>query len=182
MIYSAVRRQNTAGGRGTHQVRTWATLAAEWRSAFTRRSFLTSPLAAERTQSSCCWHPACSIANAMVERVRGRDSFSDAFERTLDMGVALPAIARLTPMTTREGDVRVEIVVAATSKSCRPADRWPAPLLPSPGLTRPHGHHLISRAVRGNVETVDRAPGPPDRVLANEIRRAVDGARPGRRQ
>jgi hypothetical protein len=59
----------------------------------------------------------------MVERIRGRDSFSDALERTLDMGVALPAVARLTPMTTREGDVRVEIVVAAASNVVRrPAD------------------------------------------------------------
>jgi len=50
----------------------------------------------------------------MVERVCGHDSFSDALERTLDMGVALPAATRLTPMTTRDGDVRVEIVATAT--------------------------------------------------------------------
>ena len=48
----------------------------------------------------------------MIQRVRAHDSFSDALERTLDMGVTLPAAARLTPMTTRDGDVRVEIVVA----------------------------------------------------------------------
>jgi len=53
----------------------------------------------------------------MVERVHGSDSFSDALERTLDMGVTLPAIARLTPMTTRDGDVRVEIVVATAPTS-----------------------------------------------------------------
>jgi len=56
----------------------------------------------------------------MVQRVRGRDSFSDALERALDMGVALPAAARLTPMTTREGDVRVEIVVATNANGVQP--------------------------------------------------------------
>jgi len=53
----------------------------------------------------------------MIERIHGRESFSDALERTLDMGVALPAVARLTPMTTRDGDVRVEIVVATPPTS-----------------------------------------------------------------
>ena len=57
------------------------------------------------------------LLKRMVERVHGRDSFSDALERTLDMGVTLPAIARLTPMTTRDGDVRVEIVVATAPTS-----------------------------------------------------------------
>ena len=36
------------------------------------------------------------------------------------MGVALPAAARLTPMTTREGDVRVEIVVATNANGVQP--------------------------------------------------------------
>jgi len=57
------------------------------------------------------------LLKRMVERVHGRDSFSDALEPTLDMGVTLPAIARLTPMTTRDGDVRVEIVVATAPTS-----------------------------------------------------------------
>ncbi len=50
--------------------------------------------------------------DCMIQRVRAHDSFSDALERALDMGVTLPPAARLAPMTTRDGDVRVEIVVA----------------------------------------------------------------------
>src|SRR5262245_40369615 len=114
MIYSAVRRQSTAGGRGTHERPDRGKPSPQSGVPRLRRSFLTLPLPVERTQRSRCRHSACSTATAMVERVCGHDSFSDALERTLDMGVALPAATRLTPMTTRDGDVRVEIVVTAT--------------------------------------------------------------------
>ena len=50
--------------------------------------------------------------DCLIQRIRGHDSFSDALERALDMGVRLLVAARLTPMTTRDADVRVEIVEA----------------------------------------------------------------------
>jgi len=44
MIYSAVRRQTTAGGRGTHEIRQpWVLPAAEISSAFTKKSSQIAP-------------------------------------------------------------------------------------------------------------------------------------------
>ena len=118
MIYSAVRRQTTAGGRGTHEIQqSWVLSAAEIGSAFTKKfsqivpgTHCTRTVDANGTQLA-------QLLKRMIERIHGRDSFSDALERTLDMGVALPPVARLTPMTTRDGDARVEIVVATPPTS-----------------------------------------------------------------
>jgi len=118
MIYSAVRRQTTAGGRGTHEIRhPWVLPAAEISSAFTKKFSQIVPGTHRTRTADANGTQLAHLLKRMVERVHGRDSFSDALERTLDMGVTLPAIARLTPMTTRDGDVRVEIVVATAPTS-----------------------------------------------------------------
>jgi len=48
----------------------------------------------------------------MVDRRRGRDSFEESLERSLDKGVSLPASDRLVAMTTRDGGARLGIVVS----------------------------------------------------------------------
>src|SRR5437899_10374174 len=48
----------------------------------------------------------------MVDRRRGRDSFEESLERSLDKGVSLPASDRLVAMTTRDGGTRLGIVVS----------------------------------------------------------------------
>jgi len=50
----------------------------------------------------------------MVDKRRGRDSFEESLERTLDKGVWLPAADRLAAMTTRNGEDRLDIVVRAS--------------------------------------------------------------------
>src|SRR5262249_13727028 len=50
----------------------------------------------------------------MVDRRRGRDSFEESLERSLDKGVSLPAPDRLVAMTTRDGEARLGIVVRKT--------------------------------------------------------------------
>ncbi len=118
MIYSAVRRQTIAGGRGTHAIRqSWVLSAAEISSAFTKKFSQIVPGTHRTRTADANGTQLAQLLERMIERVHGRDSFSDALERTLDMGVALPAVARLTPMTTRDGDVRVEIVVATPPTS-----------------------------------------------------------------
>ena len=56
----------------------------------------------------------------MVDRRRGRDSFEESLERSLDKGVSLPASDRLVAMTTRDGGARLGIVVSMPQ---RPSER-----------------------------------------------------------
>ncbi|OLC64488.1 MAG: hypothetical protein AUH76_04540 [Candidatus Rokubacteria bacterium 13_1_40CM_4_67_11] len=106
MIYSAVRRQTIAGGRGTHAIRqSWVLSAAEISSAFTKKFSQIVPGTHRTRTADANGTQLAQLLERMIERVHGRDSFSDALERTLDMGVALPAI------------VRVEIVVATAPTS-----------------------------------------------------------------
>jgi len=48
----------------------------------------------------------------MVDRRRGRDSFEESLERSLDKGVSLPASDRRVAMTTRDGGAHLGIVVS----------------------------------------------------------------------
>src|SRR5207245_831244 len=57
----------------------------------------------------------------MVDRRRGRDSFEESLERSLDKGVSLPAPDRLVAMTTRNGGARLGIVVSMPQ---RPAGQY----------------------------------------------------------
>jgi len=57
----------------------------------------------------------------MVDKRRGRDSFEESLERTLDKGVSLPAADRLVAITIRNGEDRLGVVVRAPEPSPEPA-------------------------------------------------------------
>src|SRR3989442_4309645 len=78
----------------------------------------------------------------MVDRRRGRDSFEESLERSLDKGVSLPAPDRLVAMTTRNGGTRLGIVVSMPQRPSqrtidplpttrRPIGTEPSPLIPA---------------------------------------------------
>src|SRR5438067_285082 len=64
----------------------------------------------------------------MVDRRRGRDSFEESLERSLDKGVSLPASDRLVAMTTRDGGARLGIVVSMRQHSPK-CEYWRSLLL-----------------------------------------------------